>query len=83
MRVLKLYFRNAASGAEGIIPATYVEELEDPADYQDVPDNDSFTSDSGKNERTDAVSEKSVNDNSGVIQTEKPESEPANGYIGL
>lgn len=37
--------RNPASGASGIIPASYVEELQSP-EYDPIPDNDSFTSDS-------------------------------------
>ena len=75
-------FRNPASGASGIIPASYVEELPANPEYDPIPDNDSFTSDSGKNERADAVSEKSQS----VTETEEDKTEatePANGYIGL
>ncbi|CBY31268.1 unnamed protein product [Oikopleura dioica] len=42
--------RNPASGASGIIPASYVEELQSP-EYDPIPDNDSFTSDSEDGEQ--------------------------------
>ncbi|CAG5109772.1 Oidioi.mRNA.OKI2018_I69.chr2.g4263.t2.cds [Oikopleura dioica] len=37
--------KNPVTGAEGIVPASYVEEIAEE-NYDDVPDNDSFTSDS-------------------------------------
>ena len=78
----KFHLRNPVSGATGILPASYVEELPANPEYDPIPDNDSFTSDSGKNERADTASEQS--DSVTVTKEEKQETtEPANGYIGL
>ena len=78
----KFNFRNPVSGATGILPASYVEELPANPEYDPIPDNDSFTSDSGKNERADTASEQS--NSVTVTEEEKQETtEPANGYIGL
>jgi hypothetical protein len=77
-------FRNRVSGATGILPASYVEEFPANPEYDPIPDNDSFTSDSGKNEKADTVSEQSNSDRITVIEEEKQEAtEPANGSIGV
>lgn len=80
----KFHSRNPVSGATGILPASYVEELPANPEYDPIPDNDSFTSDSGKNERADSASEQSDSVTVTVTEEEKQETtEPANGYIGL